>query len=224
MQIQHIAFFLCASLGAACSSADTHDKAQTGSSTSTSTATAPEPAATTTQPPQAAPAPTPAAATKTMDFYSLHTRTLEGEPVDLSAYRGKVALVVNVASQCGYTPQYTGLQALQEEYEPRGLVVLGFPSNDFGGQEPGTPDEIRTFCTERYHVGFPMFEKVQTRQGEGQSPIYSVLGEMAGELPRWNFGKYLVGRDGKVVAYFGSKVTPESGELREAIEMTLGGG
>ena len=159
-----------------------------------------------------------------MDFYSLHTRTLEGEPVDLSAYRGKVALVVNVASQCGYTPQYTGLQALQEEFEPRGLVVLGFPSNDFGGQEPGSPEEIRTFCTERYHVGFPMFEKVQTRQGEGQSPIYATLGEMAGELPRWNFGKYLVGRDGKLVAYFGSKVTPESGELREAIEMTLGGG
>ncbi len=224
MQIQHIAFLLCASFVAACSSADPNDEAHAASTAAAAPAPAPTPAATTTQPPQAAPAATPAAATKTMDFYSLHTRTLEGEPVDLSAYRGKVALVVNVASQCGYTPQYSGLQTLQEEFEPRGLVVLGFPSNDFGGQEPGTPDEIRTFCTERYHVGFPMFEKVQTRQGEGQSPIYSALGEMAGELPRWNFGKYLVGRDGKVVAYFGSKVTPESGELREAIEMTLGGG
>jgi glutathione peroxidase len=156
-----------------------------------------------------------------MDFYSLQTRSLEGEPVELSDYRGKVSLVVNVASQCGYTPQYTGLQELQQRFEPEGFVVLGFPSNDFGGQEPGTPEEIRAFCSERYHVAFPMFEKVQTRRGEGQSQIYGVLGEMAGELPRWNFGKYLVGRDGKVIAYFGSNVTPESGELRGAIEKAL---
>jgi len=218
MQIHYVALVLCASFAAACSAADPNPEAHAASSAPTATAQAP--AATTTQAPPAAPA-APAPPTKTMDFYSLHTRTLEGQPVDLADYRGKVSLVVNVASQCGYTPQYTGLQALQERYEVEGFEVLGFPSNDFGGQEPGSPEEIRTFCTDRYHVGFPMFEKVQTKSGEGQSPIYSALADMGGQLPRWNFGKYLVGRDGKVLAYFDSKVTPESGELRGAIEKAL---
>lgn len=212
--MRHAALLLCASFAASCSAADTTAPPQS----------APQPAAVPASDtnPQATPAPEPAvAAVTTMDFYSLQTRSLEGEPVDLADYRGKVALVVNVASQCGYTPQYTGLQTLQAQFADEGFVVLGFPSNDFGGQEPGSPEEIRTFCSERYHVGFPLFEKVQTRRGEGQSPVYGLLGEAAGELPRWNFGKYLVGRDGKVVAYFASSVTPESGELRGAIEQAL---
>jgi glutathione peroxidase len=154
-------------------------------------------------------------------LYALQVRSLEGEPVDLGAYQGKVTLVVNVASQCGYTPQYAGLQELYAEMEDRGLVVLGFPCNDFGGQEPGSAEQIRAFCNDRYQVSFPMFEKVQTRAGAGQSEVYRVLGEEAGELPRWNFGKYLVGKDGQVIAYFDSGVAPDSGELRNAIAAAL---
>ena len=151
-----------------------------------------------------------------------HTlRDIDGTMQPLCAYAGKVVLVVNTASQCGYTGQYKGLQALHEKYGQQGLVVLGFPANDFGGQEPGTAEEIATFCRKNYGVTFPMFAKVVTKKGEGQSPIYSFLGK-AGELPAWNFGKYLVGRDGRVLAYFSSKVAPESKELRDAIEKALG--
>jgi glutathione peroxidase len=211
--MRYAALLLCASFAAACSAAETTPRAQTEPQPTAQPAADSQP-----QPPPAA---EPAEAAQSMDFYSLHTRSLEGEPVDLSHYRGKVALVVNVASQCGYTPQYTGLQTLQSKFEDEGFVVMGFPSNDFGGQEPGSAEEIRTFCSERYQVGFPLFEKVQTRAGAGQSPVYGLLGEQAGELPLWNFGKYLISRDGKVLAYFGSKVTPESGELRGAIEQAL---
>ena len=154
-------------------------------------------------------------------FYALQTTTLQGRPADLADYAGKVTLVVNVASQCGFTPQYAGLQKLHDELKDRGFSVLGFPSNDFGHQEPGTAEEIATFCQKNYGVTFPMFAKVVTKAGERQSPVYAFLGK-AGELPAWNFGKYLVGRDGKVVAYFPSKVAPESKELRDAIEKALG--
>lgn len=154
-------------------------------------------------------------------LYALQVRSLEGDPVDLGAYQGKVALVVNVASECGYTPQYAGLQELYAQMKDRGLVVMGFPCNDFGGQEPGSAAQIRSFCSERYEVTFPMFEKVRTKAGQGQSEVYAVLGEAAGELPSWNFGKYLVGKDGRVIAYFGSGVKPDSGELREAIAAAL---
>ena len=157
----------------------------------------------------------------TDSLYALQTTTLQGKPVSLADYAGKVTLVVNVASQCGFTPQYAGLQKLHDELASRGFSVLGFPSNDFGGQEPGTPDEIATFCKKNYGVSFPMFAKVVTKAGEGQSPIYAFLGK-GGELPAWNFGKYLVGRDGKVISYFPSKVAPESKELRDAIEKALG--
>jgi glutathione peroxidase len=153
-------------------------------------------------------------------FYSLQTTTLQGKPADLADYAGKVALVVNVASKCGYTPQYAGLQKLHDELKDRGFSVLGFPSNDFGAQEPGTAEEIATFCQKNYGVTFPMFAKVVTKAGEGQSPVYAFLGK-GGELPAWNFGKYLVGRDGKVIAYFPSKVAPESKELRDAVEKAL---
>jgi glutathione peroxidase len=153
-------------------------------------------------------------------LYRLTTKTLEGQPADLGAYAGKVALVVNVASQCGYTPQYTGLEQLYGELKGRGFVVLGFPSNDFGGQEPGTAQEIATFCRLTYDVTFPMFEKVVTKKGSGQSPVYAYLGE-SGNLPAWNFSKYVVDKNGKVVAFFPSQVTPEDAQLRSAIAKAL---
>jgi glutathione peroxidase len=153
-------------------------------------------------------------------FYELSAAKLSGEPADLKEYKGKVALVVNTASKCGYTPQYKGLQALYTELAPRGFVVLGFPSNDFGGQEPGTAEEIKTFCELNYKVSFPMFSKVVTQATDGQSPIYAWLGR-TGDLPKWNFSKYLIGRDGKVLAFFPSKVAPDAPELRQAIEQAL---
>ena len=153
-------------------------------------------------------------------FYALSTTKLSGESVGLKEYEGKVALVVNTASKCGFTPQYKGLQTLYSELSPRGFVILGFPSNDFGGQEPGTSEEIKQFCELNYKVTFPMFSKVVTKAGPDQSPIYSWLGQ-TGNLPKWNFSKYLIGKDGKVVAFFPSNVTPESPELRQAIESAL---
>src|SRR5262245_24812195 len=153
-------------------------------------------------------------------LYSLKTTTLAGQPADLSQYKGKVALVVNVASQCGFTPQYAGLEKLYEEYKDKGAVVLGFPSNDFGGQEPGTPEEITEFCKKNYGVTFPMFSKVVTKAGPDQSPVYGFLGA-SGSLPSWNFAKYVVGKDGKVVTFFNSKVTPESRDLRDALDGAL---
>ena len=153
-------------------------------------------------------------------FYSLKTNTLAGKPADLGQFAGKVTLVVNVASQCGYTPQYKGLEALHEELKGKGFSVLGFPSNDFGGQEPGSPEEIQAFCQKNYGVTFPMFGKLVTKAGPGQSEVYAYLGK-TGNLPNWNFCKYLVGKDGKVIAFFPSKVAPDSKELREAIEQAL---
>jgi glutathione peroxidase len=153
-------------------------------------------------------------------FYSLKTTTLQGQPADLSQYKGKVALVVNVASQCGLTPQYAGLQKLYDELKGKGFVVLGFPSNDFGGQEPGTAQEIEGFCQKNYGVTFPMFSKLVTKAGPDQSPIYSYLGQ-TGSLPTWNFAKYVVDKDGKVVKFFNSKITPDAPELRETIDAAL---
>jgi glutathione peroxidase len=154
-------------------------------------------------------------------FYRLATKTLEGQPADLKDYAGRVALVVNVASQCGYTPQYTGLEKLYADLKDKGFVVLGFPSNDFGGQEPGTAVEIRQFCSLNYDVTFPLFEKVVTRAGAGQSPLYANLQKQSGELPSWNFAKYLVGKDGKVVKFYKSDVKPGDAGLRRDIETAL---
>jgi glutathione peroxidase len=156
-----------------------------------------------------------------VDLYAAEAKTLEGQPVPLAQYRGRVTLVVNVASECGFTPQYAGLQQLYERYEARGLTVLGFPSNDFGGQEPGSAEDIRAFCSSKYHVKFPMFEKVQTKAGAGQSPVYALLQQGAGVLPKWNFGKYLVGRNGKVIKFFPSDTKPDSAALTTAIEAAL---
>ena len=153
-------------------------------------------------------------------FYDLKTQTLLGKPADLADYRGKVSLVVNVASYCGYTPQYKGLEQLHRELKDKGFAVLGFPSNDFGEQEPGTGEEIATFCRLTYDVTFPMFAKVVTKPGPDQSPVYKLLGA-TGHLPSWNFGKYLVGKDGKVRAFFPSDVTPDEPALRVAIAEAL---
>ena len=155
-------------------------------------------------------------------FYDLKTLSLEGKPADLTQYKGKVSLVVNVASKCGFTPQYEGLEGLQREMKGKAFNVLGFPSNDFGGQEPGTAQEIATFCRLTYGVTFPMFEKVVTRKGAGQSPIYAFLGA-SGQLPAWNFSKYVVDKQGKAVAFFPSEVTPEDPALRAAIAKALAG-
>jgi glutathione peroxidase len=157
-----------------------------------------------------------ASAAGVASFYDLKTQTLLGKPADLADYRGKVTLVVNVASYRGYTPQYKGLEALHRELRDKGFAVLGFPSNDFGDQEPGTGEEIATFCKRTYDVTFPMFSKVVTRAGRDQSPVYTYLGA-SGHLPAWNFSKYVIGKDGRVRAFFPSDVTPEDPALRRAI-------
>jgi len=153
-------------------------------------------------------------------FYDLKTSYLDGKPADLSVFRGKVTLVVNVASKCGFTPQYEGLEKLHAELSGKGFAVLGFPSNDFGQQEPGTPQEIAQFCKLTYGVTFPMFSKVVTKAGADQSPVYKLLGS-SGHLPGWNFSKYVIGKDGRILAFFPSEVTPESAELRGAIMKAL---
>jgi glutathione peroxidase len=138
-------------------------------------------------------------------------------------YGGKVLLVVNTASKCGFTPQYEGLEALQKKYAARGFSVLGFPSNDFKGQEPGDEAEIQEFCTLTYGVKFPMFQKVQVT-GAGATPLYQRLTQATGVAPGWNFHKYLIARDGRVVAQFPSKVKPDDAALVAAIERELSAG
>lgn len=142
-----------------------------------------------------------------------------GQTHDLCEYAGKVVLVVNTASYCGYTPQYKGLQALHDKYRSRGLVVLGFPSNDFGQQEPGSDKEIADFCDRTYAVKFDMFGKTSVQPGA--SPLYDGLAKATGERPRWNFHKYLVARDGKSVTSFKSAVDPESPEFLAKVEQLL---
>ncbi|MDO9695433.1 MAG: glutathione peroxidase [Candidatus Latescibacteria bacterium] len=153
-------------------------------------------------------------------FYDLNTRTLAGEPAALDLYKGKVTLVVNTASKCGLTPQYEGLEKLHRELSGAGFVVLGFPSNDFMGQEPGTPEEIRAFCDTKYQVTFPLFEKVAVK-GDGKCDLYRFLTAGGLEEPTWNFTKYLVGRDGHVIARFGPRTAPDDPELRTAIDTAL---
>ena len=147
--------------------------------------------------------------------------SLEGKAAPLDQWRGKVVLVVNTASQCGFTPQYAGLETLHKELESRGFAVLGFPCNEFGGQEPGDAKEIRTFCTDNFQVSFPMFEKVKVKPGDGLSPIYAWLEAETGQVPTWNFCKYLVGKDGKPIQFYSSKTTPDAPELRKAIDTAL---
>ena len=153
---------------------------------------------------------------------SVHEFTLnsiDGKPAPLSAYQGKVVLIVNVASRCGFTPQYAGLEALYEKYKDRGFAILGFPANNFGSQEPGTNEEIKTFCSSKYNVTFPMYSKISVK-GDDKAPLYQFLTATGGEI-QWNFTKFLVDKSGKVVARFEPKVTPESPEVAEAIEKAL---
>ena len=147
-------------------------------------------------------------------------RLQDEAPQDLCQYAGKVVLVVNTASFCGFTGQYEGLEALYASYKARGLVVLGFPSNDFGKQEPGSDKEIADFCYNTYAVKFPMFSKTVV-SGPGRTPLYAALAEATGESPRWNFHKYLIDRSGKVVASFASKVEPQAKPLLAAIDKAL---
>lgn len=150
--------------------------------------------------------------------------SLAGKPVDLSQYAGKVVLVVNVASECGLTPQYEGLQALHKHYGGQGLAVLGFPANEFGAQEPGTNAEIASFCKQNYGVDFDMFAKVVVK-GSGQCPLYQYLtSKETSPFPgpvSWNFEKFLIGRDGKIVARFEPNAEPTSDEVVKAIEAEL---
>ncbi|MBK6942089.1 MAG: glutathione peroxidase [Planctomycetes bacterium] len=158
---------------------------------------------------------------KDQSIHSVAFKTLEGKDASFADWAGKVVLVVNVASECGYTPQYEGLEKLWKEKGSSGLVVVGFPSNEFGGQEPGTAADIRTFCTQRFGVTFPLAEKCETKAGPSQSPVYKLLGGATGSLPGWNFCKYLVGKDGKVIGFWNSKAAPDSAELRSAIDKAL---
>ena len=146
--------------------------------------------------------------------------TLTGDDASLCGYSGKVLLVVNTASRCGYTPQYDGLEKLYRKYKARGLVVLGFPSNDFGAQEPGTAKEIAKFCEQNYGVTFPMFAKTSVSAGAA-NPFYEKLATASGSRPQWNFHKYLVGREGKVIADYTSTTRPDDPTLLRALEQQL---
>ena len=150
-------------------------------------------------------------------------KDIDGKETSLKAYSGKALLVVNVASKCGYTRQYAGLEELWRKYKDKGLVVLGFPCNDFGGQEPGSTEEIKKFCTSKYDVTFPMFDKVSVKGAE-QHPLFTALSGPASAFPgnvKWNFGKFLIGRDGQLVSRYDSKTEPDSAELATAIEAAL---
>ncbi|MEU1542191.1 glutathione peroxidase [Actinacidiphila glaucinigra] len=160
-----------------------------------------------------------------MSIYDIPLRTLTGEPASLDDHRGKALLIVNVASKCGLTPQYEGLERLQKRYADRGFTVLGFPSNQFAGQEPGTADEIATFCSATYGVSFPLYEKSDVN-GDQRHPLYAALTEtadaegQAGDV-QWNFEKFLVGADGQVVGRFRPRTEPEADEIIAAIEAQL---
>ncbi len=159
------------------------------------------------------------------DFYAIEAKTIVGDAVKMEQYKGKVLLIVNTASKCGFTGQYEGLQDLFETYEGKGLLVLGFPANDFLHQEPGTNGQIAQFCKSNYGVTFPMFEKIVVK-GEGQHPLYAYLTspttnpEFSGEIT-WNFNKFLISSDGRIVNRFGSRTKPDDKGLVEAIEAEL---
>lgn len=159
----------------------------------------------------------------TKSVYDIPLKDIDGKPTSLKAYQGKVLLIVNVASKCGYTPQYEGLEAIQKKYEPKGFTVLAFPCNDFMHQEPGTPEQIKEFCSSTYHVTFPLFEKLHVKGAE-QHPLYSLLTGKESPFPgdiKWNFGKFLISRDGKIIKRFETPVKPESKEVESAIESAL---
>ena len=154
------------------------------------------------------------------NVYDFTLSSIDGQPAPLSAYRGKVLLLVNVASKCGYTPQYTALESLYERYKDRGLTIMGVPANNFGGQEPGTNEEIKTFCSRTYHVSFPLMSKVSVAGGN-KTPLYQYLTESTGGEIKWNFTKILIGKDGRIISRFESNVTPDSPQVVSAVEKAL---
>ncbi len=163
-------------------------------------------------------------AAETKSLYEIPLKDIDGKDTSLGAYKGKVLLIVNVASECGFTRQYKPLEAVYKKYKDQGLVVLGFPSNDFGAQEPGSNEEIKKFCSSKYDVSFPMFDKVVVKSGEKQHALYTALSGKDATFPgdvKWNFGKFLIGRDGKVLARFASKDEPDSEAVTKAIEGAL---
>jgi glutathione peroxidase len=165
-------------------------------------------------------------AAQASNIYDFTMKSIDGQPVSLSSYHGKVVLLVNVASKCGFTPQYTALEALYEKYKDKGLVIVGVPANNFMSQEPGTDAEIKTFCTNKYNVSFPMMSKVSVL-GEDKTPLYVYLTDaktdpkFAGDI-KWNFTKFLFDRNGKPVARFEPSTKPDSPEVTAAIEGALG--
>jgi len=157
------------------------------------------------------------------DLSSIPLKDIDGKPTSLQPYSGKVMLLVNVASQCGFTPQYEGLEALWRKYKDQGLVVLGFPCNDFGAQEPGSNEEIKSFCKSRFDVSFPLFDKLHVLGAE-QHPLYAALTGPSSKAPgpiTWNFNKFLIGRDGAIISRFDSEVEPGSETLAKAVESAL---
>ncbi|MFO1513922.1 MAG: glutathione peroxidase [Verrucomicrobiota bacterium] len=162
-------------------------------------------------------------AARAESIYDIKLKDIDGKDASLSAYKGKVVLIVNVASKCGYTKQYAGLESTYLKYKDKGFVVLGFPCNQFGSQEPGTLEEIKTFCTTKFNVTFPMFEKIEVN-GANRHPLYVQLAGPSSPFPgdiKWNFSKFLIGKDGKILQRFDSKVTPESEELTKPVEAAL---
>jgi glutathione peroxidase len=159
----------------------------------------------------------------TGSIYDIKLNTLDGRPATLGDYKGKVILLVNVASQCGLTPQYSALQALHEKYQDKGFTVIGVPCNDFGSQEPGSAEEIRSFCSAKYKVSFPMMDKIHVK-GPEQHPLYARLTGKDAEFPgdiKWNFGKFLISRDGTVLKRFEPQTKPDSEEVVKAVESAL---
>jgi glutathione peroxidase len=158
-----------------------------------------------------------------LSLHEVRVRDIDGKDTSLKAYRGQVLLLVNVASQCGYTPQYKALEAVFRKYQAKGFQVLGFPCNDFGAQEPGTNQEIKAFCSSTYDVSFPLFDKLHVK-GPDQHPLYAALTGKDSPFPgevKWNFSKFLIGRDGKIIQRYESKVAPDSPEVIAAIEAAL---
>lgn len=156
-------------------------------------------------------------------IYDIPLKDIDGNATSLKPQKGQVLLLVNVASHCGFTPQYKALEAVYQKYKDQGLVICGFPCNQFGGQEPGTDTEIKQFCTAKYDVTFPMFDKLEVN-GDNRHPLYVLLAGKDSPFPgniRWNFTKFLIGRDGKIVNRFDSKVKPDSDEVTKAIEAAL---
>jgi len=156
-------------------------------------------------------------------IYDLKLKDIDGKDVALADYKGKAVLIVNVASKCGYTKQYAALETTYQKYKDQGLVVLGFPCNQFGGQEPGTNEEIKEFCSTQFNVTFPLFDKLDVN-GKNRAPLYTLLAGKDSPFPgdiKWNFNKFLIGKDGKILQRFDSKVTPDSTEMTSAIESAL---